>query len=129
MIAPVEGKRRLAGTVVPNIPTWCVFYDSGVDMLYTEPVMCFAVWAEGDEASFSPVPFSGTYLEELSSCYNPDYLGLSLCAKPERKDWEMQIRTCKLKQKPGNISSVKSPENTSNQPKGVHPEWTNPLRS
>lgn len=101
-----EGKRRLAGTVVPNIPTWCVFYDCGADMLYTEPVMCFAVWAEGDEASFSPVPFSADYLEEISSVHI-DYLGLSLSSRPERKDWETQIRTCKLRQKPTERSNPK----------------------
>ena len=84
---------RLVGTVVPNVPTWAVFYDSREDSLLTAPIMFFNVWeirAYGKLCvEMHPVSFSTDGLGEVSELNN--FLGLSLVETPDPEAWTREI--------------------------------------
>jgi len=80
-------------TVVPNIPTWAVYYDMGLDVLNTFPVLWYeAEWDDEDKeyGYFQAVTFSMNM--DLSPIGNDvNLLGISLTETVSRSDWEEEI--------------------------------------
>ena len=80
-------------TVVPNIPTWAVYYDMGLDVLNTFPVLWYeAEWDDEDKefGYFQAVSFSMQM--DLSPIGNDvNLLGISLTESVIREDWEEEI--------------------------------------
>ena len=77
-------------TVVPNVPTWAVYYDEDKDEIFTVPVLWFESRYNDKEEGFDlfeAVAFSPEDMQERS-CRVSNFLGLSLTEKVDRKDWK-----------------------------------------
>lgn len=90
---------RLVTSVVPNIPTWAIFYDFLEDRLQADPVMFFNVWESRSDGKpceeIHSVVFFTNGLEEATDSDN--FLGLSLVEEPDPEGWKETIEAYKQK--------------------------------
>ena len=99
-------------TVVPNVPTWAVYYDADPDVLTTYPVLWYeAEWDDEDKefGYFQPVAFPRNL--DLSPCGNDvNLLGISLTDSVIRGDWEEEISNYikAVKVRKAQIDAIKS---------------------
>jgi len=88
---------KFVGTVIPQIPTWSVFYIEEKDKLETSRVMFYTIWefelGNRKRLDIRPVSFTSDFLEEDEETSN--FLGLSLTETPSENDWKDGIQSFK----------------------------------
>jgi hypothetical protein len=84
-------QKRLVGTVVPNVPTWAVYWDKDDDVVWVEPILFYSIWehklGDGVVSSISPVPFCSEYLDDEEE-NNEQFQGLSLTRDVVPEEWK-----------------------------------------